>query len=259
MESFKSPASRLARLFKRSRNAWKTKALDRQQRLRAAQVRIRDLEKSRAYWKERALTAEGGACASPQATPGDGEAQPEEPPREALCVPARHQDSVMVIALTLQLYLHTGLGRRGVRRVLELLAPWQALAGPGSTTVLNWLYRCGLGLLQRAPERREDWIYVIERPASAQMSQVSGYDANSALSPPGQDHRRTLLVNAARGRCLRRRWRLVRVITIIDGLVFRLSEGGHFFTALTTRPRRHFCPVCGSQRCEKAASEEGII
>jgi hypothetical protein len=60
MESFKSPASRLARLFKRSRNAWKTKALDKQQRLRAAQVRIRDLEKSRAYWKERALTAEGG-------------------------------------------------------------------------------------------------------------------------------------------------------------------------------------------------------
>jgi hypothetical protein len=166
MESFKSPASRLARLFKRSRNAWKTKALDKQQRLRAAQVRIRDLEKSRAYWKERALTAEGGACASPQETPGDGEAEPEEPSREALCVPARHQYSVMVIALTLQLYLHTGLGRRGVRRVLELLAPWQALAVPGSTTVLNWLYRCGLALLQRAPERREDWIYVIDHTVS---------------------------------------------------------------------------------------------
>jgi hypothetical protein len=72
----------------------------------------------------------------------------------------------MVIALTLQLYLHTGLGRRGVRRVLELLAPWQALAVPGSTTVLNWLYRCGLALLQRAPERREDWIYVIDHTVS---------------------------------------------------------------------------------------------
>jgi transposase-like protein len=55
----------------------------------------------------------------------------------------------------------------------------------------------------------------LERPASAQMSQVSGYGANSVLSPPGQDHRRTLLVNAARGRCLRRRWRLAdrRIVT----------------------------------------------
>jgi outer membrane PBP1 activator LpoA protein len=65
MESFKSPVSRLARLFKKSRDVWKTKALDKQQRLRAAQVRIRDLEKSRAYWKQRALATEGGRAVCP--------------------------------------------------------------------------------------------------------------------------------------------------------------------------------------------------
>jgi hypothetical protein len=34
--SFKSPVSRLARLFKKSRDAWKEKAIARQERLRAS-------------------------------------------------------------------------------------------------------------------------------------------------------------------------------------------------------------------------------
>jgi hypothetical protein len=45
--SFKSPVSRLARLFKKSRDAWKEKAIARQERLRASQVKISDLEESR--------------------------------------------------------------------------------------------------------------------------------------------------------------------------------------------------------------------
>jgi hypothetical protein len=59
------------------RDGWKDKALERQQRLRAAQVRIRDLEHSRSYWKTRALAAEGGASARAAAGGEDGD---EEPP-----------------------------------------------------------------------------------------------------------------------------------------------------------------------------------
>ena len=70
MNDLKSPVSRLARLFRDARDRWRAKALERQQRLRAAQVRIRDLEHSRSYWKERALAAEGRALASGV---GDGE------------------------------------------------------------------------------------------------------------------------------------------------------------------------------------------
>jgi hypothetical protein len=64
MNDLKTPVSRLLRLLRSARDRWKAKALERQQRLRAAQVRIRDLEHSRAYWKERALSAEGRATAS---------------------------------------------------------------------------------------------------------------------------------------------------------------------------------------------------
>ena len=79
METFKSPVARLARLFQTSRDAWKAKALDKQRRLRAAQVKIRDLEASRAQWKERALAAEAEAAhrdAEPHAG-RRGEGEPE--------------------------------------------------------------------------------------------------------------------------------------------------------------------------------------
>ena len=58
MDEFKSPVSRLAKLFKKSRDTWKAKALEKQRRLRAAQVKVRDLEQSREQWKKRALEAE---------------------------------------------------------------------------------------------------------------------------------------------------------------------------------------------------------
>ena len=58
MDKFKSPVSCLAELFKKSRDAWKAKALEKQRRLRAAQVKVRDPEQSREQWKKRALEAE---------------------------------------------------------------------------------------------------------------------------------------------------------------------------------------------------------
>jgi hypothetical protein len=64
MNDLKTPMSRLLRMFRGARDRWRAKALERQKRLRAAQVRIRDLEHSRAYWKARALAAEGHAPAS---------------------------------------------------------------------------------------------------------------------------------------------------------------------------------------------------
>jgi len=84
MNDLKTPMSRLLRVFRDGRARWRAKALERQQRLRAAQVRIRDLEHSRAYWKARALVAEGQAPAS-AASGGEtdeesGQERGEEPP-----------------------------------------------------------------------------------------------------------------------------------------------------------------------------------
>jgi hypothetical protein len=55
---FKSPTSRLARLFRAGRDNWKEKALEKQKRLRALEIKVRDLSASREYWKNRAIAAE---------------------------------------------------------------------------------------------------------------------------------------------------------------------------------------------------------
>lgn len=163
MNDLKTPVSRLARLFRDARDRWRAKALVRQQRLRAAQVRIRDLEHSRAYWKARALAAEGQAPAS-EASGGDTDEESGEEPPAAL-VPTRltnHHHSLEVMRLSLQLYLHASFGCRGVGWVLRLLAGYLPLGVPASTTVLNWCCRLGLAVLQRPLPRREDWIFVID-------------------------------------------------------------------------------------------------
>lgn len=58
MQGFKSSESRLARLFKNSREQWKERAAAKQKKLRAIEVKVRDLSASRDRWKERALKAE---------------------------------------------------------------------------------------------------------------------------------------------------------------------------------------------------------
>lgn len=165
MQEFKSSTSRLARLFKKSREAWKEKALERQQRLRAWQVKIRDLEQSRDRWKTRALEAEqalAGACAEPRKEEETAGSLVEVEKSLALSPPAGHHYSVMVMELAMRMMLDASVGSRGVHRVFEMLGRWFPVAAPAYTSVLNWVYRCGLHVLNRPVERRTDWILVLD-------------------------------------------------------------------------------------------------
>ena len=55
MNSFERKALKQAN---ESKAKWKQKAIERNKRLRAAQLRIRDLEKSRQMWRDRAVAAQ---------------------------------------------------------------------------------------------------------------------------------------------------------------------------------------------------------
>ena len=59
IESFATPLRILAPKLLRSRDGWKRKAAERKRRLKAAQVKIRDLQDSRQCWKERVEKTEG--------------------------------------------------------------------------------------------------------------------------------------------------------------------------------------------------------
>jgi hypothetical protein len=163
MNDLNTPVSRLLRLARRARERWKEKALERQQRLRSAQVRIRDLERSRAYWKDRALSAEGrspadGASGEDTDEDADGESPAARTPRRI----ANHRYTLEAMQTSMALYLHIGLGCRGVGQVLRLFSQSVPLGVPAATTVLNWCCRLGLGVLKRPPPRRDDWIFVLD-------------------------------------------------------------------------------------------------
>ena len=169
MEEFKSSASRLAGLFKKSRDAWKKKALEKQRRLRSSQVKIRDLEQSRDRWKKRALEAKKALTGAGDAPEKEDETADSEvavdvdvEKRIALSPPAGHHYSTMVMQLAIRMVLDASVGSRGVHRVLDLLGTYFPVAAPAYTTVLNWLYRCGLHVLNRPVERRTDWILVLD-------------------------------------------------------------------------------------------------
>ena len=58
MQEFKTPISRLARLFRKERDNWKERALEKQKKNRALEIKVRDLLASRDNWKKRAKEAE---------------------------------------------------------------------------------------------------------------------------------------------------------------------------------------------------------
>ena len=48
---YKSTPSRLARVFRRSRDSWKRRAADKQRALKKLRITVRDLSDSRDHWK----------------------------------------------------------------------------------------------------------------------------------------------------------------------------------------------------------------
>ena len=51
-KEFKCPPARLARLFRKSRDAWKQRAADKQRCLKKMRITVRDLSASRDRWRE---------------------------------------------------------------------------------------------------------------------------------------------------------------------------------------------------------------
>ena len=59
--TYSSPTYKLCEFFQKSRDQWKTKALERKQQIRRLEKRIADLEASRRHWKEKAKAQRASA------------------------------------------------------------------------------------------------------------------------------------------------------------------------------------------------------
>ena len=60
MKGYQSSETRLVYLFKDGREKWKERALSKQKKLRAMEIKVRDISLSRDKWKEKALKLEAG-------------------------------------------------------------------------------------------------------------------------------------------------------------------------------------------------------
>lgn len=173
MEAFKSTASRLARVFYGSREKWKAKALTRQKELRAAQIRMRDLEASRERWKARAREAEAqlrqekGAGretaeeGSPGATSIVAGAQ-ETVPKWAWHPAAGHVYPLYVVQLAVQLMVEAMGSLRGSAHTFVLFKQFFKVPTPSYGTVRQWLLRVGLHALRRPVANLSGWTLLLD-------------------------------------------------------------------------------------------------
>ncbi|MCP4407289.1 MAG: hypothetical protein GY807_05910 [Gammaproteobacteria bacterium] len=198
MKKYKSSASRLANLFHKSRDKWKERSAQKQRRVRELEIQVRDLSASRDHWKDKVREAEAarqraerelaikegrrpegkGKLAVVEREPNRNEDEPEVKEGELLrCgeeasgreeevdqweAPHGHRYPLVLIKLAIQL-IHTALvGLRGCERSLGLMGPLLGLPAPTFDSGRQWLFRLGLYLLERPPEKRSDWLVILD-------------------------------------------------------------------------------------------------
>jgi len=176
MRGYKSSAGRLARLFKHSRDAWKEKAIERQKRLRALGIKVRDLIQSRERWKAKAKALQQELEQLKRERPGamgettvngpvevlGGTTLSSEMKKSALLAPSGHRYPTYIIQLGIQQVTRALNSLLGSQKSFELFAQFFAIPSPSFNSIRTWLLRLGLYQLQREHERRSDWIMILD-------------------------------------------------------------------------------------------------
>lgn len=175
MSEYKSPVSRLARLFKRSRDKWRERAQAHQKRVRALETKVRDLSHSRAHWKQKAKQAQQelaalqaqvkGQVEPPAASPeeaaeGDDEADRLQGGRGQRA--RGHHYPVEVVQLGIDQIIHSLNSLRGSQKTFELFSQHLGGAVPSFSSIRHWLLRVGLYELTQRPMYDEDWIMLAD-------------------------------------------------------------------------------------------------
>ncbi len=150
--------SKVIYLLQNKYQKWQKKAKVRQKKGRDLSWRIRDLERSRAQWRQRALRAESDLQFSKH-RPG---------------VVVNTEDSVRAkgyrysswqVMISILWYLYAGVGFRGVAKCWEILHG--AIGGkvPHPCTVRQWVLRIGYYKLCQEVEKADDWVYIADYTA----------------------------------------------------------------------------------------------
>jgi hypothetical protein len=170
MENYKSPIHRLAHLFKKGRDLWKNRALARQKKLKALEVKVRDLSISRDNWKLRAKSAETKLHQVEKTKPSKLKKCNDIPlvgefiqaDECSTLIPARHQNPVFIIQLAIQQFTVSLNSFRGCQSTFESFSKFFAIPTPSFSNIRNWILRAGLYQLRQLHEYASDWIYILD-------------------------------------------------------------------------------------------------
>ena len=200
MKVHKCTPRRLARFFETSRDKWKERAAKYYKKLRALQIKVRDLQHSRDYWKARAKQAENKRHSLPVeahiSEAGQRQDETQEAPKPsdqeimsttsasetdevkegelipytlssggnetALQIPSNHEYAIVVMQLAIDQIVNSFASLRGCRHSLEQFARFFHFPVPCYTTIRYWFLRLGLYQLQRPVAWRNDWIMLVD-------------------------------------------------------------------------------------------------
>ena len=167
MMAFKSTPSRLAKIFQKSRDKWRKSAIERRKKIRMLELKIRDLEISRAKWKEKAQAT--SKCTDPIEKKDTDEKETGKEEAEIvdtlLMPPAGHHYPVATQLIAIQSQVEGMVSLRATEQIFQLFSPYlpEALqSAPDHSTVQSWVDRVGLYLLNEPVPKRDDWIYVMD-------------------------------------------------------------------------------------------------
>ncbi len=138
------------------------------------ELKVRDLEISRAKWKEKALTAADAQKPRTDEAEKDGDEKDgdeEKETRTALVEispsipPTGHHYPVSTVQISIQTQVEGLVSLRGTEKVFQLFSPFLSSdmqEAPDHSTVQRWTQRLGLFLLNQPVPRRDDWVFVLD-------------------------------------------------------------------------------------------------
>lgn len=157
--NYKSPVSKLAKLFRNSRDNWKAKYKEAKYKGKLLADQVRYWKNKATSLKRRVVELERELCESQKNSKNS-----EDIAEKFAIVPAHHTYSIGHMHLFLQLVIGASISMRAASKAMGVFFSFLGLQIPVPcwTTGRLWLLRLGLHKLSRPKEIADDWIWIID-------------------------------------------------------------------------------------------------
>ncbi len=171
MNEYKSPVSRLARLFKHSRDKWKERSKAKQKKIRTLETKVRDISRSRSHWKEKAkqgqqelaqLKEQLGEEKAGQEKEAEGEEKASGKAEGEWHRAKGHHYPAEIVQLGIEQVTHSHNSLRGSQKTFGLFRQYFKVGVPSYNSIRSWMLRVGLYELKQKPRYDEDWIMMLD-------------------------------------------------------------------------------------------------